>query len=458
VIQLSLAELAEAVGGELDRGRPDNVVGNLSTDSRADCSGSVFVPLSGENFDGHDFVSGAVEKGAIGFFWARRNEPPPEGDAAVIRVNDAEEAYRAAAAHNRNRSAARVTGLTGSSGKTSTKSIIANMLYSRRTISTYRNENNEVGVPKTLLRIDENTEFAVIEMGMRARGEIAQLAAAVMPDVAVITNVGVAHIGRLGSEEEIARAKGELLEHVKPGGTTVLNADNKWTPMLSEISPAKVLTFGMKGGDIRSEKESYSLDGVAFRVNARGEKFDVEVPVPGVAGVYNSLAAAAVGILLGIPAEEIARGLALPVEESGRMARVATRNGKVVLDDSYNSNPDSARMALDLLRRVEWDGRKVAVLADMLELGDDSDRRHYEVGRDASGCADVIVTMGPDAAHIARGARDSGAIPSENVFSFEDFEQLAGRSRELFHSGDLVLVKGSRGMKAERVVKLVSEM
>lgn len=455
----TIGQLAKAVGGELLKGDPGTAVYGITTDSRDECAGCAFVPLVGEKFDGHDFVSAVSEKGATLVFWAREGMPDVHGATAVIKVADALKAYQAAAMDNRNRCKAVVIGLTGSSGKTTTKALISNMLSKRKTVATYKNENNEVGVPKTLLKINEDTEFAVVEMGMRARGEIAESASVALPDYGIITNVGVTHIEILGSELEIALAKGEILEFVKPGGKVFLNADNKWTEMLREKAGCEVVTFGMENGDVRSSGEKYGIENVEFDVFAGAAKLRVKAGAPGKAGVYNGLCAVALGLELGLSPDEISECLSLPIAEEGRMKKVAAKNGALVLDDSYNANPCSMRMALDLLSKVEWNGRKVAVLADMLELGEHSRDEHYRLGLEsAGGCADVLVTMGAHASEIARGAAESGAIKKENIFSFATFEELENKKSELFRSGDLALVKGSRGLKTERVVKMIAEM
>jgi len=296
-------------------------------------------------------------------------------------------------------------------------------------------------------------------MGMRARGEIAAAASVARPDYGLITNVGLTHVGRLGSEKEIALAKGELLEYVDPAGKVFLNADNGWTPMLVRMSRSEVVTFGMNSGDVRCEDVRYTLEGVFFTVvaNGGGEVFEVSAPAPGKAGVYNALASAAVGISLGMAGAEIAEGLSLPVAEEGRMRKLRTGDGKVVLDDTYNANPGSVNLAMDLLGRVEWKGRKVPVLGDMLELGEQSREEHLKVGRECARFVDALVTVGPDAALIAEGALESGKIAAGRVHSFDVIEGLASRAGELFEAGDLILVKGSRGMKMERVVKMLAE-
>ncbi len=453
-----LEKFTETVDGRLLRSGHSVMVAGLVTDTRLDCRDLFFVPLSGPNFDGHDYITTAAEKGASGALWAKSERQLPDLPPrfTVLKVDDPLRAYMNIARTNiMNCPGAKRIGITGSGGKTTLKNLIRNLLSSYNTVSTRENENNEIGVSHTALRVNASTEYLVIEMGMRARGEIADLASIAMPQYGIITNCGKTHIGTLGSEKEIALSKGELIENMQPGGKVFLNADNKWTGMLKDMTDAEVVTFGMEAGDVTARNVRYTLDGTELTVVAGGVSFEARLTVPGKAGVYNALAGAAAALELGLGIDEIQDGLAKPIDEKGRMRIMRHSNGIIVLDDSYNSNPTSLRFALDLLGRLDHKGRRVAVLADMLELGDHSREEHYSIGMECvAGNVDALVTMGREARAIAEGATEANALENENILSFDSFEELEAEAEKLFKPGDLVLVKGSRGMRTERIVSL----
>ncbi len=455
---MKLSQIIEATRGTLTRGSADGIViSGIQTDSRLDCSGSLFVPLAGETFDGHDFITPIAAKGALGCVASRDFDTSAlPAEFFVIRVADTLAALQDISGAYRQQFDSAVIAVTGSCGKTTTKNMLRTMFsVAGDTVATAKNENNEIGVPYTLLRIASSTKYTVVEMGMRALGEISRLAQIAAPTHAVITNVEKTHIGRLGSEENIARAKGELIESLDSSGTAFLNADNIWTSELRRRTAATVITFGIEQGDVRSENVKFSLDGISFDLLHPSGRMSVTLPLPGKAAVYNALSAAAAGLSLGLSPETITTGLAAPIGESGRLVKHVCDNGTVILDDTYNSNPASLSLALELLGGVAWHGRKVAVLGDMLELGDFSESEHFRVGAEfAAANTDLLVTMGTEAAHIAAGAR--GAAPAMPVISFDTYELLADAASSIFKSGDLILVKGSRGMKMERIVNLIS--
>lgn len=457
-----LEKFTEAIDGRVLRGGRNPMVSGLVTDTRLDCRDLFFVPLSGPNFNGHDYVATAAEKGAAGALWAMPPDSLPDlpDNFTVLEVNDPLRAYmNIAKANLTNCPGAKRIAITGSGGKTTLKNVIRNILSNYNTVGTRENENNEIGVSHTALRVNSSTQYLVLEMGMRARGEIADLAAIAMPQYSVITNCGKTHIGILGSEKEIAMAKAELIENMLPGDRAFLNADNKWTDMLSNMTEADVTTFGIDAGDVRAANVKYTMQGTRLTIEHPGGSLDAHIPVPGKAGVYTALAAAAVALGLELDTDEIMEGLAKELDEKGRMRFVENPNGIAVIDDSYNSNPTSLDYALDMLGGLDWSGRRVAALADMLELGDYSRDEHYAIGTaSVAGNADVLVTMGEEARAIAEGASDVDALPDENIFAFDSFEELEAHKNKLFKPGDLVLVKGSRGMKTERIVSLTAEI
>ena len=448
--------IMRATGAELLHGDAGVPVSRIFTDSRQDCGGAFFVPLRGERFDGHDYIKEIADRGAIGSFTDRLIGIDVPKEFVLLKVDDTLRAYQSTASAHRDRYSVPVIAITGSCGKTSTRNLLSNVMSRMRIVRTERNENNEIGVPLTLLRMDGSTEAVVLEFGMRGPGEIKELAGIACPTHGVITNIEPTHIGRLGSLEAIADAKGELLENMPGDGTVFLNADNAWTEHLKKKTTNRVIEFGINAGDVRATGIRQTLDGVEFELVSEFGGTEVYVPLPGKGTVYNALAAAAVGLSLGISMDDIREGLGLPVDESGRMTRKKGRDGILIIDDTYNSSPASLRLALELLGSIEREGRRVAVLGDMLELGEFSEPEHGACGATAAGNAALLVTLGSDSEWIAKGAVGAG-MPESSVKVYKEYDELAKDADDLFEPGDLVLVKGSRGMKMERVVDLLRE-
>ncbi|MEW5946926.1 MAG: UDP-N-acetylmuramoyl-tripeptide--D-alanyl-D-alanine ligase [bacterium] len=461
MIRAPAGKIAEAVGGRVAAGSPSVHFEKVVTDSRADCAGALFVPLVGERRDGHDFIADAAGKGAAGCFSSRGAAPPgaPEG-FVVIEARDTLEAYQKLAAWNRGRCRAVVAAVTGSCGKTTTKEMIRNVMEARlgeAVVGTAANENNEIGVPRALLRMGAGTKAAALEFGMRRPGDVSLLAKLARPDCGVITNVEKTHIGLLGSEQAIADAKGELLECLDPGGVAVLNADNPWCGYLGKKTAAAIVKFGVRNkAEVTAREISYGIDGVSFVLDSLGTRVPVRVPLLGEVNVYNALAAGAVAIVMGYGAEELRAGLARQTFQEGRMRKVMPDDGKLILDDTYNSNPASLRRALELLGALPWNGRRVAVLGDMLELGDFSRDEHRAVGREAAvKYCDLLITFGTESKHIGDGAQHAGMDP-EMVLHFDSISLFRRRALGLLLPDDLILVKGSRGMKMEEIVRLIA--
>lgn len=441
----------------MERGDPRLIIRDVFTDTRQECANGLYVPLIGEKFDGHKFIGDAAKHGAAGCVTSKGAPRRLPKGFAVVSTRDTLAAYQAVASKNRDACAGPVIAITGSCGKTTTKNMIRNVLARRwNVVATEKNENNEIGVPRTLLRIDNGTGAAVLEFGMRAPGEIRELTDMARPDMAVITNIEKTHIGRLGSEEAIAHAKGEIIENAAAGMPAFLNADNPWTLWLAKRTNASIVTFGISQGHVRARDIVCDLRGVSFTVHAPGACWKASVPMFGRANVYNALAAISVALVLNMPPEDIRAGLFQDIPEQGRMRRIHTSNGTVVLDDSYNSNPTSLSFALDTLGEIAWPGRKVAVLADMLELGEFSRDEHHRIGREhVDKRCDLLLGVGEQAAEICEGALETG-MDSDMVMHFDNFGLLKRRFNTIFIPGDLVMVKGSRGMQMERVVELLT--
>jgi UDP-N-acetylmuramoyl-tripeptide--D-alanyl-D-alanine ligase len=425
----------------------------VTIDSRHVRRNDLFVALKGERHDGLDFVHDAVERGATGLLVS---EAPAglRAAAAVFVVPDTLAALQRLAAGRREQRNAKVIGVTGSVGKTTTKEILAAVLGSRyRVLKNEANYNNEIGLPLTLLNLTRRHERAVLEMGMYALGEIRTLCEIARPEIGVVTNVGPSHLERLGSLEAIAAAKSELPESLPPHGFAVLNADDPLVLTMTERTRARSLTYGKaEDADVRAtDIESRALDGVSFHLRWQERSTRVNTVLPGRHIVSNALAAAAVALVDGMSIREVADAL-----ESARMPlRLQIHPGKsgsTIIDDTYNASPASMAAALDLL--AETPGRRVAVLGDMRELGAAEREGHLAVGRRAAETADVIHTIG-DLGEIIAEAALAGA--HREVHRHDAKEAALEAVRADLRKGDVVLVKGSRAMALETVVEALRE-
>ena len=459
---IRLDDLLAAVGGRLI-GSGDRAVSvsGASVDSRHVTPGSLFVALHGERVDGHAFVADALRAGAAAALVERPVELPAGVAAPQVVVKDALRALQDLAAWWRSRHPVRVVGITGSTGKTIAKEIVADV--AARGLVTLRNEgnlNSESGLPMTLLRLRPEHEAAVLEMSMYTVGEIARLAEIAQPEVGVVLSVHPTHLERAGSIERIAEAKSELPRALPPDGLAVLNADDSRVAAMRAVTRAGVTTFGLGAdADVRaSDIVSRGLDGTEFTLEAPWGARRLRSATPGRHLVPHALAAAAVAERLGIGLDEVERALAAGSHAAHRMAVGEARSGATLVDDTYNASPVSVAAALEFLAEtpVVPGGRRIAVLGDMLELGPDEERLHREIGSRAASAADALITVGERGRWIAEGAQVSGATW---VRSTDDpAEAVAILERELAPGpGDLVLLKASRGIGLERAVGLLVE-
>ncbi len=449
-----LREIAEVTGGTLyvsDEAQGLARPAGVSFDTRGLRPGDLFIAIRGIARDGHDFVEDAFRRGAsaavVSEDWFVRN--PQFRTGAFIRVANPVGALQVLAAHYRRSLKARVVAITGSNGKTTTKDMAASVLARRfRTAKTEGNLNNHLGVPLTLLRIPEDSEAAVVEMGMNHPGEIRRLAEISRPGVGVVTNVGPSHLEFLGSVENVLAAKGELLEYLKPADTAVLNADDPYLTSGRLSIRARTLTFGIDAAsDFRPDRvEAVAGEGALFVLEGR----EVRLGVPGREFVYDALAAVAVGSALGVSLDDACGALEGFRPLGMRMETV--RMGKVtVINDAYNANPTSVRAALRTLARMGKGGRTVAVLGDMLELGEHASRLHFEVGEAvAASGVDLLFTVGTHAREIQCGAL-SGGMPENRARHSHGSEEVREALRRTITDGDWVLVKGSRGCRMETI-------
>jgi UDP-N-acetylmuramoyl-tripeptide--D-alanyl-D-alanine ligase len=449
---LSADELAQSSGGRL-LARSDRPIRGAAVDSRLVRPGQLFVALPGERTDGHEFIAEAITRGAAAVVLTRPlPDPGAFGDVTVVRVADSRAALGAIAAGWRRRFELLVVGVTGSIAKTSTKEAIAAVLASRfETLRNEGNQNNEIGLPLTLLRLGPEHEAAVLEMGMYVGGEIAELARMAKPDIGVVTAVQPVHLSRIGSLRAIEAAKGELLEALSPDGMAILNADDPIVRRMGSRSVARSMTYGFAAdADVGAEAvQSAGLAGMRFVLRTDAGKRPVSIPTLGRLSVHNALAGAAVGRAAGLTMDEIAAGLANGWSAPHRV-QVVPVGAVTLIDDSYNASPRSVVAALDLLAGLP--GRRGAVLGEMLELGEASPDGHRVVGEAAARTVDWLVVVGKDAAGIAEGALAAGMEPAR-LSVVPDVEAALEFLPPRLRDGDVVLVKASRGIGLERIVE-----
>jgi UDP-N-acetylmuramoyl-tripeptide--D-alanyl-D-alanine ligase len=448
---LPLSQIAQLTGGSLSAGGGTIVIDTVSTDSRTIKRGELFVALRGENFDGHDFVEAVATTGAAGAIVDSNWKGKVPENFALVRATDALQAYQQLAANYRKSLKLSVVAITGSNGKTSTKDFAAAVLARRFQVTkTQGNFNNHVGLPRTILEATSRDEVAVWEIGMNHPGEVAALARMAALDVGIITNIGVAHIEFMGSRERIAEEKGALAEAVGARGTVILNADDPFTKGIAIRTRAKVILAGTTAGTIRASEINQSGSGTDFTILEGAHRCRAQLPVPGLHMVQNALLAVAAGRAFGLSLEECAAGLVAAPLTKARL-QVKEIRGVQFLDDSYNANPDSMKAALRTLVELDAEGQRIAVLGEMRELGDESERGHREVGETAAALkVDHLIAIGNVAASIAEAAKQAGLENSSTVASTAEAAELLA---ELASPGDLVLIKGSRLARTEQVIE-----
>src|SRR5438270_3364969 len=449
--KLSIFQIAEFAGASVSGGDGNVSIDKISTDSRTLKRGELFVALRGENFDGHKFVEAAVKTGAAGVIVDLGWKGKVPDNFTVIRVQDTLQAYQTLAANYRKSLPLRVLAITGSNGKTSTKDFAAAVLDRRfRVTKTQGNFNNHVGLPRTMLEATSQDEIAVWEIGMNHPGEVAMLATLAAPDDAIITNIGVAHIEFMGSREAIAAEKGALAQAVGPEGTVILNADDPFSKSIAPCTSAKIVLAGTTEGTVRASEITQSANGTDFTILEGAHRCRAQLPVPGLHMVQNALLGVAAGRIFGLSLEDCAAGLAAAPLTKARL-QIKEIHGVQFIDDSYNANPESMKAALHTLVELDADGKRIAVLGEMRELGEESARGHREVGETAAALGvDQLIAIGDTAATIAEAARNAGL---QNISIARSTSEAADLLDEIAVSGDLVLVKGSRSARTERVIE-----
>ena len=461
-VPFSAADAATWTGGELSGDAQQARFRGVSIDSRNVARGQLFIAIAGPNFDGHAFVAAAAARGAAGAVVERKRtlaETPPAA-FPLLQVDDTTRALGALARGHRERFEGPLVAITGSNGKTTTKEMCAAILsVSAPCLKNVGNLNNHFGLPLTLLGREEAQRSVVVEVGMNHRGEIAVLAEIAQPSVGVLTNVGTAHIEYLGTREEIALEKGDLVAALPADGCAVLNGDDPHASAQGERTAARVLRFGQSpDSDVRPARvRSLEGRGFAFELQWPEGRLDVEVAGLSDATLANALAASAAALAAGVKPADIAAGLASYQPAPGRLARRDLPGDRVVIDDTYNANPQSMEVALRMLAQLDSKGRRLAVLGQMGELGETAETAHRDAGALAARLGiDFVFALGERAEWIVAGARDAGMEP-ERLHTGLEHAEIAARVRDVLRDGDAVLVKGSRAAQMERVVAALVE-
>jgi UDP-N-acetylmuramoyl-tripeptide--D-alanyl-D-alanine ligase len=454
VEKMTVEEILCATGGTLVEGNKKGQITDITTDSRKAEEGMLFIPLQGPTFDGHEFIRAAFDCGAAAVLTQKDIEPLV--GKTIIRVTDTMQALADIARFYKAKLSIPCVGITGSVGKTTTKDMVASVLEKKyRTLKTHGNFNNEIGLPLTVFRLNRKHEMAVLEMGMSGFGEIHRLTSIAKPDVAVITNIGMSHIEKLGSQEGILKAKLEITDFFDSQSTLILNGDD---PFLSRVRGEKayhVMTYGIKDTscDVTAKDiENLGAEGLRFTVVIGKEEYPAYVKVAGEHNVYNALATVCVGQQYHIPMEDILSGIE-EFELTKMRMDIKDLGAITLINDCYNASPDSMKASLKVLSDME--GHKIAILGDILEMGEFAEPAHYEIGEEAAKLGiDVLITVGHNAKQIAAGAEKEGML---DIRSFERTRDCLSYIRETLQAGDTVLVKASRGMRFEMICETVEE-
>ncbi|WP_276575567.1 UDP-N-acetylmuramoyl-tripeptide--D-alanyl-D-alanine ligase [Paenibacillus sp. YPG26] len=430
------------------------------TDSRKITPGCLFIPLVGEQFDGHSFAAEAISQGAAGVLWQRDHGTPPEGP--VILVENTLEALQQLSKAYLAETAVRVIGITGSNGKTTTKDIVASLLSTTFKVhKTNGNFNNHIGLPLTILSMPEDSEVIILEMGMSGRYEIELLSKLAEPETVLITNIGESHLLQLGSREEIARAKVEILAGLKPGGLFVYNGDEPLIPMVLKEPEThkpenlKIATFGMNdSNDDYPTGIMFQSGGTVFTSYSGRSETAYRLPLLGEHNVINALGAITVARHYGVTEDRIIKGLEHLELTSMRIELLEGISGVTILNDAYNASPTSVKAAIGVLEKMKGYRRKIAVLGDMLELGENEERYHVEIGQFITeDKVDLLYTFGPLGSKIAQGA--ASHLPDTHIHAYIDKNELIRALLQELTPKDAVLIKASRGMRLEEVARAI---
>ncbi len=450
---ITINEIVQATGGQLICGNGKDEVLDVVTDSRKIGDRLFFVPLIGERFDGHDFISQAFENGAIGCV-TEKDLSIDVKEKSIIKVENTLLAFQAIARCYRNKFQIPFVGITGSVGKTTTKDMIACVLEQKFNIlKTKGNFNNEIGLPLTVFRLQKKHQIGLTEMGMSGFGEISRLVSIVKPDIAVITNIGLSHIEKLGSQENILKAKLEVLEGLNKNGLVLLNGDDPLLYGLKKRLPFKTVYFGIhnKESDLLAHDIVFNDEaGSSFNICINGKKHGMHLPVMGEHNIYNALVAIAIGLEYDMEIAEIMEGL-ITFKAGNMRLNIFESKGIKIINDCYNASPASMNAALKILKDMKHINRKIAILGDMLEMGEWAPKAHEEVGKEVlKNKIDFLITVGYYGKSIANAAIQEGML-QEKVVHYSTNDEVTGFLDHFLQTGDCVLVKGSRGMKMETI-------
>ena len=452
---MTLGNIADACGGTYHgtEAAKEKTIAEITTDSRKAGKDSLFVAIKGERVDAHKFIPAVFKQGALCVISEQELEAPA---GAYIQVDSSLQAIKDIAEFYRKQLDIKVVGITGSVGKTSTKEMIASVLSEKyRVLKTLGNFNNELGLPLTVFRLREEDEIAVLEMGISHFGEMHRLSKIARPDICVITNIGQCHLEFLGDRDGILKAKTEIFDYLAPAGTIVLNGDDDKLATLREVKGIQPVFFGIDSDRMISATQIHSLGlkGIACRICTGQGDFDVTIPIPGYHMVYNALAGTAVGLSLGMTTEEIKRGIEKLESLSGRFHIIETDNYTVV-DDCYNANPVSMKASLKVLGDAL--GRKVAIVGDMGELGENEQQLHEEVGVAAGQQGiQLLICVGALSEGMARAAKETN--PQMEVIHKQTLEEAIDSLQQCLKQGDTILVKASHFMHFEKIVEVLTK-
>jgi len=462
-VPLTPGDIVAATGGRLEQGSAEQDIGGISIDSRTIGSGELFVAIRGDRFDGHDFVEAAMSRGALGAVVesgqaaAVRATAQGSRDLVIVSVGDTTRGLQDIARDVRRRAGTKVVAITGSAGKTTTKEVAAEFLAARfRVFRNRGNLNNHIGLPLSLLELRSRPEVAVVELGMNHAGEIRTLVGVAEPEVRVWTNVGDAHVGFFASSDAIADAKAEVLEHARSTDLLVANADDDRIVARTKRFAGRVTTFGIQRvADVQATAvEDRGLKGSHALVRTPAGEIRIETPLLGSGNLANVLAATAVALEFGVPLDAIAARAARlqPAHHRGELLRLP--GGVTLIDDSYNSSPSALRRALQVMKVATGSARKIAVLGEMLELGAHAARLHQECGAAAADAGlDLLIAVGGPSAKVLADHACAGGMPGRAVFYATTSAEAADLAVQRVRPGDLVLVKGSRGIGTDVVVE-----
>ena len=444
--RISVKDVVEATRGELICGDLNKIISNVSTDSRTLDGDTLFVPIVGERFDGHDFT------GSSQLYITARDEKPQD-NKCIIKVNDTLLAFGKIAGFYKQKYNRPTISVVGSVGKTTTRDMTHSVMSAKyNTLKTCKNFNNNIGVPIMIFKLENEHEAAVLELGMSGFGEIEYLADIVRPDTVIMTNIGMSHIENLGSQEGIFKAKTEFLKFFTKDNTVIANGDDDFLKNVDKLGDFKTIYYGINNPACEVKAlniKDKGLDGCEFDISYNGEEYHVRLFIPGSHNIYNALAAFTAGVIHGVDPQLAAEALGGVSFTEMRMD-ISTVSGLKIINDCYNAAPSSVKAALDVLSKAE--GRKVAVLGDILEMGSYAKDAHIELGRVAATKTDVLVCVGENGAYIGQGA-----LGMDKLYTFDTTDKAAKTINSIIEHGDTILLKASRGMHFEKIFNAITE-